>query len=70
MTTSHFDKYTATRVGIYEMIITGQVEIFFGVDIDKVNALIEMYIKDSIPNWQLYDAKSSMTCEKTLSFIS
>lgn len=31
-----------------------------GVDIDRMNALIEMYIKDIIPNWHLYDAKSSL----------
>lgn len=31
-----------------------------GMDIDKVNALADMYIKDKIPNWQLYTATSSL----------
>ena len=31
-----------------------------GVDIDRMNALREMYIKDVIPNWDLYDAKTSL----------
>ena len=31
-----------------------------GVDIDKMNALSEMYIKDIIPLWHLYDVKSSL----------
>lgn len=31
-----------------------------GVDIDKMNTLCEMYIKDIIPNWHLYDAKTSL----------
>ena len=31
-----------------------------GMEIDKVNALIDMYIKDKIPNWQLYTANSSL----------
>lgn len=31
-----------------------------GVDIDRMNALREMYIKDTIPNWHLYDAKTSL----------
>lgn len=31
-----------------------------GVDIDRMNALREMYIKDAIPNWHLYDAKTSL----------
>ena len=31
-----------------------------GVDIDRMNALREMYIKDVIPNWHLYDAKTSL----------
>jgi superfamily I DNA and/or RNA helicase len=31
-----------------------------GIDIDRMNALIEMYIKELIPNWHLYDAKSSL----------
>lgn len=31
-----------------------------GVDIDKMNALSEMYIKDVIPLWHLYDVKSSL----------
>ena len=31
-----------------------------GVDIDKMNALRDMYIKDNIPGWHLYDAKTSL----------
>lgn len=31
-----------------------------GVDIDKMNALRDMYIKDIIPGWHLYDAKTSL----------
>lgn len=31
-----------------------------GVDIDKMNALRDMYIKDIIPNWHLFDAKTSL----------
>lgn len=31
-----------------------------GVDLDKMNALREMHIKDAIPNWHLYDAKTSI----------
>ena len=31
-----------------------------GVDLDKMNALREMHIKDAIPNWHLYDAKTSL----------
>lgn len=31
-----------------------------GANLDKMNALIEMYIKDIIPNWHLYDTKSSL----------
>lgn len=31
-----------------------------GANVDKMNALIEMYIKDVIPNWHLYDTKSSL----------
>lgn len=30
-----------------------------GVDIDKMNALVDMFIKDKVPNWQLYTATSS-----------
>jgi superfamily I DNA and/or RNA helicase len=31
-----------------------------GVDIDKMNALRDMYIKDIIPNWQLYTSNTSL----------
>lgn len=31
-----------------------------GMDLDKINALREMYIKNAIPNWHLYDAKTSL----------
>ena len=31
-----------------------------GVDIDKTNALMAMHIKEIIPNWHLYDLKSSL----------
>lgn len=31
-----------------------------GMDIDRINALREMYIKEAIPNWHLYDAKTSL----------
>ena len=31
-----------------------------GVDIDKTSALMAMHIKDIIPNWHLYDLKSSL----------
>ena len=31
-----------------------------GADIDKMNALMAMYIKEVIPNWHLYDLKSSL----------
>ncbi len=31
-----------------------------GIDIDRMNALREMYIKNVIPNWHLYDAKTSL----------
>lgn len=31
-----------------------------GVDIDKMNALRDMYIDKSIPNWHLFDAKTSL----------
>ncbi|WP_196592045.1 AAA domain-containing protein [Pectinatus frisingensis] len=31
-----------------------------GMNIDKTNALIDMYIKDKIPNWQLYTGTSSL----------
>lgn len=31
-----------------------------GLDIDRINALRDMYIKDVIPNWHLYDAKTSL----------
>lgn len=31
-----------------------------GMDIDRMNALREMYIKGLIPNWHLYDAKTSL----------
>lgn len=31
-----------------------------GTDINGINALAEMYIKNVIPNWQLYNAKSSL----------
>ncbi|MEG0835652.1 MAG: AAA domain-containing protein [Christensenellaceae bacterium] len=31
-----------------------------GVDLDKMNALLDMYLKDSIPNAHLYDMKSSL----------
>lgn len=31
-----------------------------GVDIDKMNALRDMYIKDMVPSWHLYDAKTSL----------
>ena len=30
-----------------------------GIDIDRMNALRDMYIKDVIPNWHLFDAKTS-----------
>jgi very-short-patch-repair endonuclease len=31
-----------------------------GIDIDRMNALREMYIKNTIANWHLYDAKTSL----------
>jgi superfamily I DNA and/or RNA helicase len=31
-----------------------------GVDIDKMNALRDMYIKNTISAWHLYDAKTSL----------
>jgi len=31
-----------------------------GIDSDKVNALLDMHLKDRIPNWHLYDAKTSI----------
>lgn len=31
-----------------------------GVDIDKMNALVDMYIRDKIPNWQLYTSTFSL----------
>ena len=31
-----------------------------GIDIDKMNALRDMYIKGIIPGWHLYDAKTSL----------
>ena len=31
-----------------------------GVDVESVNNLMQMHIKDSIPNWHLYDAKTSL----------
>jgi len=31
-----------------------------GVEIDRINALREMHIKDKFPNWHLYDVKSSL----------
>ncbi|NLX90514.1 MAG: AAA family ATPase [Firmicutes bacterium] len=31
-----------------------------GIDIGKMNALRDMYIKDIIPNWHLFDAKTSL----------
>ncbi len=31
-----------------------------GVDTDEINALARMHIKDLIPNWSLYDAKTSL----------
>ena len=31
-----------------------------GMDLDRMNALREMYIKKEIPNWHLYDAKTSL----------
>lgn len=31
-----------------------------GIKIDQMNALAEMYIKDRLPNWQLYTANSSL----------
>ncbi|WP_196611135.1 AAA domain-containing protein [Pectinatus brassicae] len=31
-----------------------------GVDFDKMNALVDMYIKDKIPNWHLYTATFSL----------
>jgi len=31
-----------------------------GIDIDRINALRDMSIKDIIPNWHLYDAKTSL----------
>lgn len=31
-----------------------------GVDIDKINALRDMHIKNVIPNWQSYNAKTSL----------
>jgi superfamily I DNA and/or RNA helicase len=30
------------------------------MDLDRINALREMYIKELIPNWHLYDAKTSL----------
>lgn len=31
-----------------------------GINIDRINALRDMYIKDKIPNWNLYEAKTSL----------
>lgn len=31
-----------------------------GIDLDKINALAVMYIKDIIPNWHLYNLKTSL----------
>ncbi|MDR3354087.1 MAG: DUF559 domain-containing protein [Synergistaceae bacterium] len=31
-----------------------------GVDVDRINALRDMYIKEVIPNWVLYEAKTSL----------
>jgi len=31
-----------------------------GLDLDRMDALRQMYIKDVIPNWHLYDAKTSL----------
>lgn len=31
-----------------------------GIDVNRMNALREMYIKEAIPNWHLYDAKTSL----------
>lgn len=31
-----------------------------GMDMDRMNALRDMYIKNIIPNWHLYDAKTSL----------
>jgi very-short-patch-repair endonuclease len=47
-----------------KIIIVGDNEqvspMAIGTDIDKMNALRNMYIKDTIPNWDLYDAKTSL----------
>lgn len=31
-----------------------------GIDTDRIKALRQIYIKDAIPNWHLYDAKTSL----------
>ena len=31
-----------------------------GMDMDKINALRDMYVKDIIPNWHLYESKTSL----------
>ena len=57
---------TALSIGYMakKLIIVGddkQVSpLAVGTDTDKMNTLMNMHIKDAIPNWQLYEAKTSL----------